>query len=565
MIWEKHGKATTIKEVVEANTGVTVEELLSPKEKPFLYGLQEAISLTRQCISLGYTIFVIGDYDVDGIMSCSILRYALEHAGKVPLTHIPRRFSDGYGLNMNIVKAVIAHESEKKLMFTVDNGITAVEQIKAAKDAGIKVIIMDHHMPGKDGILPPADVIVNPHATGKCEFDGYCGAGLSYRFACELIPGDDCLKELEIFAGIATVADVMPLIGDNRRLVKNSLDAINKGLGTPGLRSLIRAMNIEYATESDYGFRLGPAINASGRLKDSGAIEVFKLMTWKPDPFKFNDEEEMDALCFQIVERNERRKTLSREGAKLAETKLPDPIGDVIVVYDGSFHEGVVGIIAGDLSEKYHRPAIVFTDSSQDGVIKGSARSDGVVPIDKMLHAASKYIVKYGGHAGAAGLSVETSQLDNFKDAVSEYIRENAFSFDDETAVVRYDLEISEDEIPSVAEAIQKYAPYGEGNPAPVFKVKGFKLAAVAGSFWRTLGKERQGIKLFGREANAVNFEAAEEYFSQGSPLCVDIIGTLYFNYYKGTKTPTVEMKAFREHRERRNPVANEIDSLLTF
>lgn len=272
MEFNKRTNAKTLAQVIENRTGMTVDAFLHPDPEPYLYGLRESVAFLKQTVGSITCIYIFADYDCDGIMSGIILYLSIqEYVKDIPVQiRFPRRFSEGYGISEKAVDEI----PDGSLLLTVDNGITAVTPIQKAKEKGVRVIILDHHLAGD--ILPDADWIVDPHTETNSAFQDYCGAGLAYRFAKELLPKDHpLLDKLLVFAGIATVADMVPLLGANRYLVQKSLEYINAGIGTDGLRALLRILNVRHITEETYGFLIGPICNASGRILDNGAKDVF--------------------------------------------------------------------------------------------------------------------------------------------------------------------------------------------------------------------------------------------------------------------------------------------------
>ena len=245
--------------MVERNTGVNPDTLLHVNRFPYIKNLKEAVALLKE--HKNDIIHIVADYDVDGICSACIMIYGLYMAGMRFTYRLPHRFSEGYGLSEKII-----NEIDSGVVITVDNGIAAHSAIRKAKEKGLTVIVTDHHqavMENQHAILPDADIIVDPSVESESEFHDFCGAGIAYQFVQELLGKE--IIELMVLAAIATVADVMPLVGVNHQLVKDGIDALNKGYGIPGILSLLQAKNKSVVTEEDFGFYLGPILNAPGK------------------------------------------------------------------------------------------------------------------------------------------------------------------------------------------------------------------------------------------------------------------------------------------------------------
>lgn len=521
----KRDHCETVTDVVTRNTGIQPDEFLQRKELPCIENIKEAAILIRQCIESKLPITIVGDYDADGITATAILYWALVTIGIKPYTRIPRRFSEGYGLSESIIDEI----PEKSLLITVDNGITASTAIEKAKKKGLTVIVTDHHLPSVnqngDTILPPADIIIDPHLQQDSEFHDICGAVIAYALAIELYPRKiSRISVSQVLAAIATVADVMPLVGPNRTLVQDGLQIINSGKNYPGVKALINELRLyNNINEETFGFSISPTINASGRLYDNGGDIVLSLLTASQTDCQQNFENDKPrgmSLAETLHENNEARKRLVKKSLDVAE-KIIDQ--RPIVIYNKCFNEGLIGIIAGHLSEEYHCPAIVFTDSSQRGILKGSGRSS-TIHLKDALDSIQDCIYKYGGHAGAAGLSIEKKRF-------SEFIERFCKSVDpipDDSDNLFYDLELSTAEIPEVIHDLKRYAPYGEGNPKPIFHMK-----CYANGTYRQMGEDGSHFKIQGELLSLVGFGLAEKYERLGCPVHIECIGYLKENIFR--------------------------------
>lgn len=557
-MWKKRDDAQTVKDVVLRNTKMTEEELVNTKRGYNILGLQKAVDVIKTAIANKQEIFVYGDYDADGITSVSILHKVLEYFNATFYTYIPRRISDGYGLKMNFVERIIKKPNYNGgLLITVDNGISAVDEIEFAKNNGLTVVVIDHHLMRDDGKLPPADVIVNPSAIPGSDFSNYCGAGLSYKLAELLCDNPTILSEICVLAAIGTIADVMPVLGDNRNIIKDGLTIMNERRSCLGLRVLLDKLRMRDIDETDIGFKIGPIINACGRMEDAGANIPFKLLTT-------SDAAMAHRCADRMIATNETRKDAVKDEMDQCEKIIAENCmyGEVpLVVYttkdsQNKFREGLVGILAGRLCEKYGCPAIVLTET-EDGVLKGSGRSN-TIHLKELLDTVSDKMVTYGGHAGAAGLSVRLSDIDEFISAIQENTADLQTP-SSENNIIEYDLDISADKVADTIEQLKLYAPYGEGNPHPVFKVSDIKLTPKSGKFYQQMGSEGQHVRLYANNFTIVGFGLTEKYINLGSPFSLDVVGNLSENRFDGTVTKQVEATDMKvcEIRLKQTPLAS--------
>lgn len=524
-LWQKRDGCNTLKDVIERNVGMSVEKFTSVPSSDFILNLTEAANYIVNAVSTNKHVTVFGDYDADGITSSAILYHTLKYLGCKNLdVRLPRRFSEGYGITEKAVQ-----DCKNGLLITVDNGIAAVEAIAAAKAKGLLVVVLDHHLLREDGVIPDADVIVDPSAIPGSDFEHYCGAGLAYKLACKLIKDEVFLKRMSCLAAIGTVADVMPLIGDNRQIVIEGLKNINEGIMPRGLTSLLQELGVYSVNETDIGFRLGPILNAAGRLYDDGAMKSFSLLSCTDST--------ATTLARELIKINEERKETVAYSMEVCEQIIAEQClyGECpLVVYTTKedtyqFNEGIVGIIAGRLSEQYKCPAIVLTETEEG--FKGSGRSNTVHLKETLDKVPPEFFVKYGGHAGAAGLTIKKECVEDFKSSIQE-VTEQPKTFGEE--IVYYDLSISSDDVPKYANELKKYAPFGQGNPMPIFIVEKASLLPKAGAFRKKMGSEGQHIRLFGKGFNFIAFDMSQKYEDLGEPLTIDAIGTLSINTFAG-------------------------------
>lgn len=457
-------KRILLEEKLHAQLGTT-EELLKEWENDTYPVDGQVISTFWKEIELAENIIIIGDYDVDGICASHILSTGIKHnfPDKKVRIRIPRRFTEGYGINDIIAKEIIEEFPNNSLVITVDNGIVAGNTLKLLKDAGLKVIVTDHHEL-RDGVsLPEVDMLIDPSVKEiPNPFIGnyWCGAAIAYKL-CEPMLSETLSKHLETYAGLATVADCAPLREGNWGLVRRAIQSFRECSAPIALQNLLKAMGKDpkFCNEDYFGYYLGPAFNAPGRLLDKGAIEVLKyLHNATPE------------RCKQLIELNEQRKLIRDTQVKMLQEYIEThglkntcPIW----VHMPGLHEGVVGILAGELTKIYKRPAIVLTNAQgEENHLKGSARSYGDFDIFKYLSNMSELFVKMGGHMAAAGLTITK---ENFNIAKTYQISEELFKAEDNK---RKPFSISKTDIPNMYKSLNKFRPFGEGNQKPLFDLE---------------------------------------------------------------------------------------------
>lgn len=536
-MWLKRDESKSIQEVVMRNLGIaSIDEIREWAEKTknasyYIYGLNEALTVIEKFKDK--RIRICGDYDVDGRCAAIILFLALRRFGcKNVDVRIPRRFSEGYGMNAEMINEV---KEDDALIITVDNGITAFEAVEVAKRRGMTVVVTDHHLPMEDTngnpVLPDADIIIDPHAIpGSAAFDGYCGAGIAYRLAQHILKEDGFVHALLPFAAVATVADVMDLREENYILVKDGLEMITSGKAAPGLMALATEMDIRTCTSTDVGFKIAPALNAPGRMEDKDAYTL-PLLACK-DPAKAIE------IADQIIAINEERKKAVSEGMEIAEDDLRDSgyKEGLIVARVKNAGAGIVGIIAGRLSDAYGVPAIVLNGPDERGLLHGSARSVGDYNISETLSALKDLLVSFGGHAQAAGLALKAECFDEFKEKAREIYSNSGFSLvvSDEAY---YDLEINSSQVLTVLQELDRFEPYGHGNEKPVFKIKNFRLTdkprKIAGD----------GVRMKSASLSAIGFGLWPRMEEFGDGLATyTLYGTLSWNEYKGFRRAQIEI-----------------------
>lgn len=472
---------------------------------PFLMeDMNQAVRIICHDIEEGHSIRIVSDYDVDGVMANYILYKGLRRIGADVDYVIPHRVRDGYGINEEIIEKAV--EDGIRTIVTCDNGIAANAALAKAKESGLTVVVTDHHQvpyitdgDNRQYILPPADVILNPKKK-SCgyPFDDLCGAGVAYKLVEALfikrdIPREEIYQFLE-FVAIATICDVVSLTDENRTFVVYGLERLNHS-ENKGLRALIGSNALSDVTIDAYhvGFKLGPCINASGRLES--AIASMELLLEE-------DTEKAIAKADAIYAVNEERKEMTIRGVEAAEAYLQDAQEmKVFVIYLPDCHESLAGIIAGRIREKYHHPVLVLVDSDEEGILKGSGRSIEEYHMFEALQKCSDLLLKFGGHAMAAGFSLNKEKLDAFTGQINETceLSEDAF-----IPKVRIDVPMPMSYITEeLIEEIDALAPFGKGNEKPVFAQKELNVLSA-----KILGKDRNVVR--------VTLESSDGYTGEG-------------------------------------------------
>ena len=482
--------------------------------------MQRAVALIKQGIAQGKAITIYGDYDVDGVTSTTILYKAVTHCGGRATYYLPHRQKEGYGLNKKAVETLAQQGTE--LLFTCDNGIAALGEIKLAQELGMQVIVLDHHEPAfleKDGvredILPSADAIVDPKQRGcTYPFDMLCAGGLAYKFAQLLLQEmgreDGALeKELLVFAGIATVCDIVDLLDENRILVQGALQEMARGeTRSLGLGILLEEAGLAGKTINEYhlGFIIGPCINAAGRL-ESGMQVV--------DLFCTDNPLEAREIAKSLVALNQERKELTAEAVERVRGGLEAsdaPKDKVLVLYDKDIHESIAGIVAGRVKDAYYRPTIVLTGAEEGA--KGSGRSiEGYHIFEEML-GCRELFTRFGGHAMAAGLSLPEANIP----ALREMLNQRCVLTEEQlTPVLRIDKMLSFSEINfHLLQEIEGLAPFGKANHKPLFASVGITVAQM-----RLVGQEKKILSLTlseeesGSRLAAISFDGYEALMGQ--------------------------------------------------
>ena len=443
-----------------------------------LKGIDAAVDLLVDALQRRQRILIVGDFDADGATASTVGVLGLRLLGAAHVDYlVPNRFEYGYGLTPEIVAVALTRQPQ--VLVTVDNGISSVEGVAAAKAAGLKVLVTDHHLPGP--VLPAADAIVNPNQPG-CTFPSKALAGVGVIFYVLMAlrarlralghytpQTQPNIGELLDLVALGSVADVVPLDANNRILVHQGLERIRAGRARPGLKAMLEVARRDHRrlTASDLGFILGPRLNAAGRLDDM-RLGIECLLCEDPTQAR--------AMAAELDGLNQDRKSIEQgmQREALAQLKdLPDtdlPYG--LCLFDAQWHQGVIGILASRLKEKYHRPTIAFADAG-DGVLKGSARSVPGFHIRDALDAVAarhpELISKFGGHAMAAGLSLPEANLAAFSEAFDAEVRRH-LAEEDLTGRLLSDGSLAAEEFHlELARALRQAGPWGQHFPEPLF------------------------------------------------------------------------------------------------
>lgn len=530
-----------------------IEKYLHGSRKDFyspwlLKDMEKAVAILQEKIENRNRIRIIGDYDIDGVMSTYILLESLRGLGCDVDMMIPNRITDGYGINEHLIEQ--AWQEGRDTIITCDNGIAAVTQIRKAKDLGMTVIVTDHHeVPFEDlegerkEILPPADAIVNPKQKAcSYPFAGLCGAVVAMKVMEALYekmaPEVDLVDKMLPFAGIATIGDVMDLQDENRILVKEGLQRLHHTTNL-GLQELIRVNNLEPENISPYhiGFILGPCLNASGRL-DTAKRALQLLLA--------DSREEAAVLAGDLKNLNESRKEMTAQGLEKAieQVESTSMMEDtVLVVFLPECHESLAGIIAGRLRERYHKPSFVLT-RGEEGV-KGSGRSIESYSMYEKLCECKEYLTKFGGHPMAAGLSLEEENVERFRRKLNEQL---GLTEEDLVEKVTIDVPMPIHYIrKDLVQELSLLEPFGKGNEKPLFAQKNLWVSQM-----RVFGKNRNVVKMRltdenGYPMDGVYFGNGDEFAEEGrGKRKISIVYYPDINMYQGRESLQVIIRHYQ-------------------
>lgn len=530
-----------------------------------LHDGQKTAEYLADAIHRGKKIRVIGDYDIDGIMATYILHTALLRVGADASWAIPDRIRDGYGLNPVLVEEARADGVE--VILTCDNGIAAGTAIQVARDAKMTVLVTDHHsipMEGEKEVLPNAHAIVNPHLK-DCQypFPDLCGAAVAWKIVFLLyeVCGLDVNLAWEYLenAAFATIGDVMPLVGENRAIVKLGLESL-KRTENKGMRALFEETKTEMEAVNSYliGYVLGPCINASGRIASARlGVELLEC----------SNQADAKSLAVELVKLNEERKDMTKTGTDHARSMSEEEpyVGDkVLVLYEEGISESVAGIVAGRIREESGKPTLVLTRSENDPCMaKGSGRSIPAYSMFERLSEARDIMDHFGGHPMAAGLTLPIDRVDQLRLFLNEHC---GLTEEDLLEEVMIDANMPFSYVqqhPNVISELNLLEPFGNGNSKPLFAQKGLKVLRM-----KTIGKEGQYLKFTlgaedGSKVDALYFSDGEGFkkdlmdrFGEeevkkaewGKPNRIELMMTYYpsINEYNNVRTVQVIIKDYR-------------------
>ena len=512
-----------------------------PGHDPFLLGdMVGAVETIKGAIAAGKRICVHGDYDADGICATALAVLILRELGAEVEWHLPSRFEEGYGLQRETL-ARLAEEG-CGLVLTVDCGVTAVEEIAEARARGLEVVVTDHHRPGET--LPDCPVVAT--RPSDYPFPELCGTGVVYKLGEALLgPGSELLARHLDLVALATISDVVPLVDENRALALAGLRTLAR-TQKPGLRALMKAARIDPARvdEGAVGFRLAPRINASGRLcRPGAALEL--LLT--------EDADEAGRLAHELEQLNRERQGVEsrilREAlAKVDEWPEAKQRRRGYVLADEGWHEGVIGIVASRLVERFHRPVVLIAGEGEEW--KGSGRSPGVFDLHGGLAACSQHLERFGGHRAAAGLSIRPENVDAFAEAFATHA-DAELTDEDLRSVTKVDAVVSGRELTlELCSELRQLAPFGLGNPGVTLILPSCELGDLApvgeGKHLRFRVREREkdagSAIAFGLGAQADRFRRPGRY---------DVVFRLEENHWNGTVAPQLVVRRIFDAADR--------------
>lgn len=506
-----------------------------------LAGMDAAVARVEAALARGETILIHGDYDADGVCAAALLVRALRALGGRVEPFLPHRLRDGYDFGPAGIEA--ARRLGARLVVTADCGVTAHAAIEAARRHGIDVVVLDHHQPGPS--LPPAVAVVNPHRA-DCPYPNkaLCGTAVAWKLVHALARRrglDDAfaLRYLDLVA-LASIADLVPLVGETRALVRLGLKLLAR-TPNPGLRALQRRQNLGHRplTTFDVGFILAPRLNAPGRLGDPSDALALLL----------EDDEERALQRADALDRANRERRHHELAAHEAALAAVHPTFDpertrALVVAGPGWHPGVVGLVAGRLVQAFHRPAVVVALDEQ-GLGRGSARSVPGFDLVAALRACRDHLVRFGGHRSAAGLLVRADALDAFRAAFEAYAA--TVPADALRPRLEIDLVLPPAAIDlALAERLEDLGPFGAGNPAPVFLVPAVRLAAPP----RRIGSAGEHLQLWlerpGEPLPAVGFRLGPRWAEARAAARLDLVGHVELHTWRGRPYPRLHLLDLR-------------------
>lgn len=530
-----------------------------------LKDMQKGIDVINSAIDCGKKIAVYGDYDVDGVMSTTILYKTIKAFTDNVIYYVPHRQKEGYGINIEAVEELKSLGID--VVLACDNGIAAIEEAKLIDSLGMSLVILDHHEPAfeikDDGskldIIPVAEAIID-HKQKDCTypFKALCAGAMAYKFSKVFFESKKTEfvynTEFLVFAAMATICDIVDLLDENRIIAKNGLNLIKESPNI-GLKALIEKTGISEGDISEYhvGFVLGPCINATGRLESAkAAVELFVT----------EDVERAEILAAELTELNTERKLLTANAVKetVEAVENSDLQQDrVLVIYNENIHESIAGIVAGRIKERYYKPVIMLTTG--ESMAKGSARSIEGYNIFEELFSQRDLFHKFGGHPMAAGLSLPYENVDILRKRLNDVC---TLTEEEMTPVIKIEKSLSFEEITmEAAQELMRMAPFGKENPMPVFGTKGITAEKVM-----LIGKNKNILKISFRDTktgirfDGISFDGFEDFENQclnkygdgktksilngTEGIVMDILYNITINSFLGRTSLQLNLKDFR-------------------
>ena len=507
---------------------------------PFLMiDMDKAVSRIKKAVDNSERIAVYGDYDVDGMTASAIMAFWLRSKGASFEIYIPGRFDEGYGLNKAALDTLKSHDVD--LVVTVDCGITAIEEAQYAKSIGLDLVITDHHE-CRD-VLPAAIAVVDPKRPDcNYPFKSLAGVGVAFKLICALEDdhlSDDIFNSYIEFVAVGTVADVMPVTGENRELIKRGLSILSSS-PRHSFRSLLREAGVDSdkVTASTIGYMIAPRLNAAGRMGQA-ELSVELLLS--------DDDMEADRLAVELCRLNSRRRDLELEIYEEAMDMMPETVPEEpIVLARHGWYQGVTGIIAAKMSERYHLPVIIIS-IDDDGIGRGSCRSFGTFAIYDALRSCEDILESYGGHEMAAGVTVAEERIDDLRKRVIDYYHDNV-KVPPEPGI-HIDFEIEKPEILTIRniKALEDLEPFGSGNPSPCLCILGAEL-----SYTQSIGAGKHSklrVEKSGTILDCIFFSVPAEDLGVNVGMAVDIVFEPQINEFRGRSSVQLQLFDIRASR----------------
>ena len=534
----------TARNIAEQDVNIFLNGKLSELSDPYRFpGMKDAVKCLWDAIFEQEAILIHGDYDTDGITATALLADVLRQNGADVYTFIPHRFDDGYGFTpASLHKAVESIGKPCKVLITVDCGITSCDAVNEAAQMGITTIVTDHHDAGAE--LPNSFAIINPKIYPELkDLQILAGAGVAFKLAHAFIKyghennlGGFSTKLADVldFVALGTIADIVPLLGENRIMVKSGIKILRKQL-RPGIRALIETSKVKSELmPSDITFKLAPRVNAAGRM--CNATVALQLL-------ECDNIVEAYHFAAELENFNNTRQTKEQEiyleARKQIEEQLDLNKNYCILVAGHCWHQGVIGIVASRLARDYNRPAIVLT--IQDGKAYGSGRSVGNLNLVKTLSRSSDLLERFGGHPMAVGIALDGENVEKFYTSLEAHIQDEIVGID-LTEYINYDGEIELEELsPEVFEYLKQLGPFGHSNPKPVFRFNDLELVKSY-----PIGEHHTRGTLRDRKHNQIDFIAFNFSQNQFSSALFDILATPQINTYGNVSKPQLHIIALQ-------------------